>query len=95
MNDTYATGSTTPGSVNSMLDQLAVVLDGKVVSRPLINQGPITAGPGRDHAAPFTQEQATKLANVLKYGALPLTFEKQSSPVGLPAARLAPSCRPA
>ena len=77
MNDTYATGSTTPGSVNSILDQLAVVLDGKIVSSPLINQGPITAG-NAEITGTFTQEQATSLANVLSYGALPLTFEKQS-----------------
>ena len=77
MNDTYATGSTTPGSVNSILDQLAVVLDGKIVSSPLINQGPITAGSAQITGT-FSQEQATSLANVLSYGALPLTFEKQS-----------------
>jgi preprotein translocase subunit SecD len=77
MNDNYAAGSTTPGSVNSILDQLAVVLDGKIVSSPLINQGPITAGSAQITGT-FTQAQATSLANVLSYGALPLTFEKQS-----------------
>ena len=77
MNDNYATGSTTPGSVNSILDQLAVVLDGKIVSSPLINQGPITAG-NAQITGTFTQAQATSLANVLSYGALPLTFDKQS-----------------
>ena len=77
MNDNYATGSTTPGNVNSILDQLAVVLDGKIVSSPLINQGPITAG-NAQITGTFTQAQATSLANVLSYGALPLTFDKQS-----------------
>jgi preprotein translocase subunit SecD len=55
------------------------VLDGQVVSAPEINQA-ITGGQGQISGPttnPFTQNQATKLANVLKYGALPLTFHTQ------------------
>ncbi|GAA2147286.1 protein translocase subunit SecD [Actinomadura napierensis] len=60
--------------------QVAIVLDGQVVSAPQINQGAITGGNASidGPADSFTQQYATDLANVLKYGALPLEF-KQSS----------------
>jgi preprotein translocase subunit SecD len=67
------------GTPTSVLDQFAIVLDGQVVSAPDINQA-ITGGSGQISGGttnPFTQTQATKLANVLKYGALPLTFHTQ------------------
>jgi preprotein translocase subunit SecD len=67
------------GTPTSVLDQFAIVLDGQVVSAPEINQA-ITGGQGQisgPTSNPFTQNQATKLANVLKYGALPLTFHTQ------------------
>jgi preprotein translocase subunit SecD len=60
----------------SALDQLAVVLDGKVISFPVI-QGAITGGSAQITGS-FSQAQATYLANVLNYGALPLTFTKES-----------------
>jgi preprotein translocase subunit SecD len=60
----------------SALDQLAVVLDGKVISFPTI-QGAITGGSAQITGS-FSQGQATYLANVLNYGALPLTFTKES-----------------
>ena len=62
--------------VNSVQDQLAVVLDGNVISSPVI-QGAIPGG-SAEITGNFSQEQATNLANVLNYGALPLTFTKQS-----------------
>jgi preprotein translocase subunit SecD len=62
--------------VNSVLDQLAVVLDGNVISAPVI-QGAIPGGSAQITGS-FTQAQATNLANVLSYGALPITFTKQS-----------------
>ncbi len=58
--------------------QLAIVLDGKVLSDP-VNAQPITGGSAEisgSSANPFTQSQAQNLANSLKYGALPLTFER-------------------
>ncbi len=61
---------------NSVQDQLAVVLDGNVISSPVI-QGAITGGSAQITGS-FTQAQATNLANVLNYGALPLTFTKES-----------------
>jgi preprotein translocase subunit SecD len=62
--------------VNSVQDELAVVLDGNVISFPVI-QGAIPGGSAQITGS-FSQEEATNLANVLNYGALPLTFTKQS-----------------
>ncbi|HEX8008890.1 MAG TPA: protein translocase subunit SecD [Trebonia sp.] len=65
---------------DAVLDQTAVVLDGDVVSAPE-TQAAITAGQVQiSGPAPngFSQTQATQLQNVLKYGALPLTFTQQS-----------------
>jgi preprotein translocase subunit SecD len=62
------------------LDQTAIVLDGDVTSAPE-TQGALTSGsfeitgPGQTG---FSQAEATQLANVLKFGALPLTFTQQS-----------------
>ncbi|MGN6243448.1 MAG: protein translocase subunit SecD [Motilibacteraceae bacterium] len=54
-------------------DQIAIVLDGQVVSAPSINE-PITGGSAQITGS-FTQAESTDLANVLKYGALPLSFQ--------------------
>ena len=62
--------------VNSALDQLAVVLDGRVISSPVI-QGAISQGSAQITGS-FSEAQATSLANILNYGALPLTFTKES-----------------
>ena len=55
------------------LNRFAIVLDGLVVSAPA-TQGAITDGNAQITGS-FTQAEATNLANVLKYGALPLTFD--------------------
>jgi preprotein translocase subunit SecD len=55
------------------LNRFAIVLDGLVVSAPT-TQGAITDG-NAQITGTFTQAEATNLANVLKYGALPLTFD--------------------
>ena len=73
MNSKYASG----GQPTSPLDYLAVVLDGSVISFPAIDQGAITGGSAQI-TGNFSQDQATNLANVLNYGALPLTFTKES-----------------
>jgi preprotein translocase subunit SecD len=65
------------GKTQSPLDDLAVVLDGKVISFPAINQGPIVGG-NAQITGNFDQASATQLANVLSYGALPLSFHQQS-----------------
>jgi preprotein translocase subunit SecD len=67
----------TYGKTQSPLDDLAVVLDGKVISFPAINQGPIVGGSAQI-TGNFDQSSATSLANVLSYGALPLSFTQQS-----------------
>ena len=73
----YGAGSAT-NPTDQVLDSLAIVLDGKIVSNPLINQGAIPGGQA-EITGNFTQQQATSLANVLSYGALPLTFKNQST----------------
>jgi preprotein translocase subunit SecD len=57
--------------------QLAIVLDGQVVSAPQ-NDQPIVGGQAQIFGPttdPFTFEEADNLANTLKYGSLPLTFK--------------------
>ena len=54
-------------------DQFAIVLDGVVISAPQVNE-PILGGTAQITGS-FTQQEATDLATVLKYGALPLAFE--------------------
>jgi preprotein translocase subunit SecD len=56
------------------LNRFGIVLDGLVVSAPALNNGPITGGSAQIEGD-FTQQEARDLANVLKYGALPLTFD--------------------
>ena len=57
----------------SPTDQFAIVLDGKVISAPSVNEK-IPDGSAQISGS-FNQATATNLANVLKYGALPLSFE--------------------
>ncbi len=52
---------------------LAIVLDGQVISAPVINE-PITAGAGSITGG-FTFEDANNLAVVLRYGSLPVPLE--------------------
>ncbi|GAA3369241.1 protein translocase subunit SecD [Streptomyces sannanensis] len=56
-------------------NQFAIVLDGEVVSAPRVNQA---LGGSAEISGNFTQESATELANILSYGALPLTFHESS-----------------
>jgi len=65
------------GKTASPLDDLAVVLDGQVISFPAINQGAIVGGSAVIYGS-FSQTQATNLANVLSYGSLPLTFHQEA-----------------
>lgn len=55
-------------------NQAAIVLDGLVVSSPRIIEA-INSGNAQITGS-FTQAEATDLANVLKYGALPLAFDR-------------------
>ncbi len=64
------------GSSSNPLNTFAIVLDGTPVSIPFVSEA-ITAGNGQIQGT-FSQQQATYLANILTYGALPLTFQKES-----------------
>ena len=81
----YYSGATTADnegiySDDSALDQIGIMLDGDVQSAPQTN-GALTGG-SFEITGPqpngFTQAEATQLQNVLKFGALPLTFTQQS-----------------
>ena len=58
-------------------NRFGIVLDGLVVSAPALNNGPITGGQAQITGS-FSQQEASNLANVLKYGALPLAFDAGS-----------------
>ncbi|MCZ1004973.1 protein translocase subunit SecD [Streptomyces mirabilis] len=57
-------------------NQFAIVLDGDVVSDPFVQQA-LTGG-SAEISGSFDQTEAQSLANMLKYGALPLTFKESS-----------------
>jgi len=61
---------------NDPANKVAFVLDGRVVSYPEI-QGTINGQ--TSITGDFNQDSATDLANALKYGALPLTFEQSEA----------------
>ncbi|WP_327313827.1 protein translocase subunit SecD [Streptomyces sp. NBC_01235] len=57
-------------------NEFGIVLDGNVVSSPFV-QNSITGGQAQISGS-FTQTEAQGLANMLSYGALPLSFQEQS-----------------
>lgn len=56
-------------------NQFAIVLDGEVVSDPSVSQ---SLSGSAEISGSFTQTEAQDLANMLKYGALPLSFKESS-----------------
>ncbi|TGB05643.1 protein translocase subunit SecD [Streptomyces sp. MZ04] len=64
------------------MNQFAIVLDGVVESAPSVNQ---SLSANAEISGSFTQESAQDLANILSYGALPLTFHEQSVTTVSPA----------
>ena len=72
MNSQYARNN----APTSVLDELAVVLDGVVVSAPDIDLGAIPGGQAQIQGT-FTEAQATQLADELQYGSLPINLTKQ------------------
>jgi preprotein translocase subunit SecD len=76
----YYPGSSTLGSADYYEAQLAVVLDGQVQSSPNVTSQITTSGqiegPGNSG---FSSGQANTLANLLKYGQLPLSFKTLDS----------------
>ncbi|MCA1007626.1 protein translocase subunit SecD [Rhodococcus hoagii] len=71
-----STGSTTWAQFTgaNIGKQAAFTLDSKVVSAPVV-QGATPAGSSTSITGQFTQTQAQELANTLKYGSLPLSFQ--------------------
>jgi preprotein translocase subunit SecD len=57
-------------------NQFAIVLDGTVISSPYVSAA--IPGGRAEISGSFNQASATQLANVLKYGALPLSFDVSS-----------------
>ncbi|GAA5027327.1 protein translocase subunit SecD [Microbacterium fluvii] len=77
-------GTTTFGEISQRLygaeeplNQFAFVLDGSVLSAPSMNA--VILGGNPSISGSFTQDTAQTLADQLKYGALPLSFEVVSS----------------
>jgi preprotein translocase subunit SecD len=64
------------GSQTAPQNQIAVVLDGTTVSFPYVVQPQVSGN--SQITGNFSQSEATNLANVLSYGALPLSFNQQS-----------------
>ncbi|MFJ1899631.1 MULTISPECIES: protein translocase subunit SecD [unclassified Streptomyces] len=56
-------------------NQFAIALDGEVVSAPSVKEA---LSANAEISGSFTQQSAEDLANVLSYGALPLSFQEQS-----------------
>ena len=54
-------------------NQFAIVLDSEVISAPSVSSS--IPGGRAEISGSFNQQSATELANILKYGALPLSFE--------------------
>jgi preprotein translocase subunit SecD len=77
--DFNSSGSATWGTYTTanVGNQVAITLDGKVISAPRIN-GAINGG-STQITGSFNQASATELANQLKYGALPLTFTQANA----------------
>lgn len=74
--DQWSKITTTAFNSQAPRNQVAMVLDGVVISAPVI-QEPITGGRAQISGS-FTQVTADELASQLKFGALPLKFEKSS-----------------
>jgi preprotein translocase subunit SecD len=72
---TYYTAAQSGDQNAAILNQVAIALDGNVVSSPQI-QGAIPGGNAQISGS-FTQKQATQLQDELKFGSLPLNFKTQ------------------
>ncbi|MFM9696575.1 protein translocase subunit SecD [Streptomyces europaeiscabiei] len=70
-------------SQTSPQNEFAIVLDDEVVSHPYVRAA-VTGGKA-EISGSFTQEEAQNLANMLSYGALPLTFKESSVTTVSPA----------
>ncbi|MFE1310202.1 protein translocase subunit SecD [Streptomyces sp. NPDC058755] len=57
-------------------NEFGIVLDGEVVSSPFVQQA--ISGGQAEISGSFTQQEAQSLANMLSYGALPLSFKEET-----------------
>ncbi|MFT4218038.1 MAG: protein translocase subunit SecD [Micropruina sp.] len=73
---TFETVTEALATKTSPQNEFAIVLDGDVISTPYVST--TIAGGKAEISGSFTQKSATELANVLKYGALPLAFDVSS-----------------
>ena len=69
----FATSTQSLSAQQAPNDQFAIVLDGVVISAPSVNE-PILGGSAVISGS-FTADEARALAQVLKYGALPVSLE--------------------
>lgn len=70
--------------------QIAITLDSEVISAPVI-QSATPVGSATSITGDFTQEEATELANNLRYGALPLSFAGENGERGGTTTTVPPS----
>ena len=76
----YPNVSTDTTGADYYLAQLAVVLDGQIQSSPDVTGQITTSGEiNGGSTGGFSQAQANTLANILKYGQLPLTFKPENT----------------
>ncbi|MFN8120115.1 MAG: protein translocase subunit SecD [Micropruina glycogenica] len=73
---TFETVTRAISTKTSPQNQFAIVLDGTVISSPYVRAA--IPGGRAEISGSFNQASATQLANVLKYGALPLAFDVSS-----------------
>ncbi len=75
-----AAGQCNPPSTTCPTGQLAIVLDGRVISAPVIQQASFSAD-GIVISGSFDEGSAKDLATALKYGALPVELEQQTAQI--------------
>ena len=75
--DQFGQATSRLATQQSPLNEFAIVLDGKVISAPQASEA-ITSGSAQISGGDINQDTATTLANQLKYGALPISFDVSS-----------------
>ncbi|MFZ2625316.1 MAG: protein translocase subunit SecD [Propionibacterium sp.] len=75
--DRFSKATTQLAQQTSPMNQFAIVLDGKVVSAPSVSQA-ITGGSAEISGGNINESSSKALANELKFGALPVSFDVSS-----------------
>lgn len=93
----FKTGAETPGGETwyelgqqQLQKQVAITLDSAVISAPQI-VNPTPPGEISQITGDFTEQEASELANNLRYGALPLSFVGQNGEPGGTTTRISPT----